>query len=193
MSSRIAELSEKYDTPAKRASALVAALDASLKSLAEAAEIFHLMEASGDNISLISRSTQKKMRQIYRGEVLIEVYDLHPDLQKPTVKLPLPIQRQILADEPMPVVIEGGDVLNVQPSCMTAKQIKQVFDTGYVRDTAEQRAWVEDQRRAASLKMLGAPEAVVTVDKRRIGIVISAPTFLSRSDLIRHLGSLESA
>lgn len=60
-------------------------------------------------------------------------------------RLPFSQQSKYIA-EPIPVLINGGDILKVQLSNLTPAQCKQVFDEDHVRNPAEQRAYIETQK-----------------------------------------------
>jgi len=60
-------------------------------------------------------------------------------------KMPISQQAKYSA-APIPVLVENGELLNVQLSNLTPAQCRQVFADDHVRTPAEQRAYIESQK-----------------------------------------------
>jgi hypothetical protein len=75
-------------------------------------------------------------------------------------------------ENPVQLLVEGGNTLNVQVSAMTAEQARQTFCRKGVRTLAEQRAWLAARNRAAELEAVRTQacltEAPYTIRGRKI-------------------------
>jgi len=71
-------------------------------------------------------------------------------------RLPFSQQAKYSA-EPIPVLINGGDILKVQLANLTPAQCKQVFDEDHVRSPAEQRAYIETQKNMPFKEVTNVP------------------------------------
>lgn len=178
-------------TPARRLKALKECLSLATSSLADAASIFHEMEAAGDDVSMVDRFTAIRLRRIYKGDVLPEVYT-HFDgtLQNAVQSMPVPQQRKMLADQPIEVITgDGSDVLNIAPSKLTRFQIRQVFGRGYIRDAAEQRAWLETEKAREVQHKSPAKALGPRLDKKKKGVWFGE-AFVPLPEILRWVQSL---
>lgn len=180
------------DTPQKRLLALREALEGSVRLVVRAAAILHAMVSAGDDVSALPTTTRKWLLLIHARQMLPEVFTEMSGVMRDRVsRLPLPQQARLLAGErvPMLIISSGGyDELKVDIRKLSPDQIKQVLtNSGTVRDTEEQRAYLEDMKLKA--RKVVTPTSDVKIDKRRGGIVV-AGVFLSASDMARYLASL---
>lgn len=184
---------EKLDlsTAAKRLKALRTALSVATSSLAHAANVFHEMEAADDDVSMVDRFTAMRLRRIYKGDVLPEVYtQFDGTMQNAVQSMPVPQQRKMLADNPVEVVTgDTHEVLTLPPSKLTRFQIRQVFGRGYIRDAAEQRAWLETEKAREVQQRTPKQPAGIRVDKKKRGVWFG-DTFVALKELLRLVESL---
>lgn len=155
------------------------------------AEVFHAMEENGDDTSLIPRSLARKLRALYRGSVLPDVF-IHLDgrLCSCVASLPIPQQRAMLADEPVQLLTTAGDTLNMPPSKLTAFQVRQVFGHGHIRDAAEQRAWLESEHTEKLSRAAPTSDSITIVNQgKRKGVMVGR-VFVSLQELSRLVASL---
>lgn len=62
-------------------------------------------------------------------------------------------EQELYAESPVDLVVmgdKGPDILRVSVDHLTPEQAKQVFARNHVRSTAEQRAWLETERKRAN-------------------------------------------
>lgn len=123
-----------------------------LEYIKEACQIFvRLIDENPSNLEKFKESYDLtetawvRFEQVGRGllhEKLLTDYSAGARKLK---RLPFSQQSKYVA-EPIPVLINGGDILNVQLANLTSAQCKQVFDEDHIRNPAEQRAYIETQK-----------------------------------------------
>jgi hypothetical protein len=114
----------------------------------------------------------RRLASLGRGEVIPEFaldWD-RPGIRK-LVQLPASVQRMYYTEH-IPVVVSGGDILNVDPMNMTKHQEKQVFegkgDKITVRTSPQQRCWIEDQKMDQLIKKTEKSEDLYFFSKGKI-------------------------
>lgn len=106
-----------------------------------------LNECEGLSCNILQRFEQIGRKQVY-PQLLINTSAGCRKLAS------MPYSQQVkYANEPIPVVIKnetGTDQILVKSSDLSTYQVRQVFSKDGVRTLGAQRAWIEDQERAAA-------------------------------------------
>ena len=179
------------DTPSKRLTALREALDGSIRLVQRAAHVLHAMIEAGDDVSSLPTPLRNWLSRIYARQVLAEVFtELSGTLRVCVARLPLAEQQRIVDGTTLPLLVSDGDrtdELNIDPRKMMPEQVKQVFANGYIRDLAQQRAYLASQstsQRRVKLQVQG-----VTIDKKRKGVCFGNQ-FYPASQVVQWLAAL---
>jgi hypothetical protein len=110
------------------------------------------------------------------------------DSQAGLSMLPISEQRKAL-DCGVEVLAVDGSALTVQVSAMTKSQKKQVFCGTHMRSLAEQRAWIESERRKEQAHKPKEANAQFEIRKGVLNVKVACS--LTRMDLISILGKME--
>ncbi len=90
-------------------------------------------------------------------------------------------------NEPVPILLEGGDVLNVPLDNLTPEQTKQAFSRYHAKDLGEQRAHLESSLQAFRTRRLAEVEDQTGYTIQRGRVTFTQGTTLTKDDLIRIL------
>jgi hypothetical protein len=123
--------------------------------------VIEILDADPNAVDEICKAVPGLPREaIYRFEA-IGRRTVHPKLllsEAPGIRklaaMPYSVQETFIA-APLQVLIEkdgGCDTLQVSVGNLTPEQCRQVFGSNHVRDAAEQRAWMEAEKRIASMR-----------------------------------------
>jgi hypothetical protein len=99
-------------------------------------------------------------------------------------------QNKIARNEPFLVATIGGSHLMVPPLSMSKLQIQQVFANGRVRNETEQRAWLQERLDKEDARASRSTGPLVQVDKKRKGVTVTAPGFLTVKELLYYVEQL---
>jgi hypothetical protein len=102
------------------------------------------------------------------------------DRQKNTLikNLPMSLQNRVFNEEKFPLLISGGDVLDVSILSATPDQTRQLCGYGEIRTLVEQKAYVEGQKLEEELKPQELPYYI-----KAGKIIFRKNTELSRSEI----------
>jgi hypothetical protein len=173
-------------------------LEVCTRSLIRVAVLVRRLEEAGADLSDIrSQSFLALLRRIAYGQLLPEIAERwldSRDVLRRVASLPIPEQRKVAADKPMPVVVRDGDQMThrlLRPSTMDQRQAAQVFAGDHIRDEAEQRTWLE-RRQETQERQTGRPnESGVRLDvKARCLRVTGQNVIITASQLSEYLSRL---
>jgi len=100
-------------------------------------------------------------------------------------RLPYSMQERIFEHERFDLLVEGGDVLKVDPMEATDDQLDQMFNQSGARSTSEQRAYIESKR-AKEAAQVETPE-VLPYKIEGSKVTFRRYTTLTRAELKRLL------
>lgn len=132
--------------------------------------------------------TQKQMvifRRIAGGHVAPSLY-LSPFSAKVLEKVAQldPKEQQELIDgKKIPVMLPGGDTLEVSAYKLNPKQVEQVFADGFIRDEAAQIAWMAEHGQTTHAPPVEIDQPFM-VDRKRKKAVFYRECMLSQSQLL---------
>lgn len=167
--------------------------------LRDAARYVRAMEDKGVNLSEIDElkcGILKWLRLIAFQQLLPEAYVRfygHNLLLSIISGLPIPTQEHLAAGELVRMVTytpKGETTFRmVDPRAMAAKQVRQVFNKGEIRDDAAQAVWLDNERRKASQPVKSRVGDLV-IDKERGGVMVGRK-FIPEADLRTALKALQ--
>jgi hypothetical protein len=163
-------------------------LGTSVESMRAAAEIFAVMESSGDDISAIPRHLARILRRISAQTLLPEVAVRLEGCVRQKVEL-LPLAEQKRLSEPGATIslLPAPDAapVEVEVQRLDPQQTRQIFGTGIIRTPDEQRLWlmshVSNPAQPPAVSGL-KKKANVIIDAQRKVAIISGHVF-SRGDI----------
>lgn len=174
---------------------LQSAISVTVEKLLEIAAIVRVLEDRGEDLDSLKMGMIDWFRRIAYGQCLPEVFERYrykPRLLEAVAALPIPDQSKLSAPCSLPVlVLSAGEVSErqVDPVDMTAREIRQVFGKGRLRNLTEQRGWLEDHRQSR-ISVQVELESGVVVDKKKRCLVINGFR-VSRSQLLGYLSHLD--
>lgn len=102
------------------------------------------------------------------------------DKKKNTIikNLPMSLQNRVFNEEKFPLLISGGDVLDVSILSATPSQAEQICGNGEIRTLAEQKAFIESQKLEKELRPKELPYYI-----KAGKIIFRKNTELTRSEI----------
>jgi hypothetical protein len=169
------------------------------KSIRDAAAIVGELESRGEDLSDIPglRWLLPYLRRIHAGQMLPELLTNQLGSMNVVERaqfLPLPDQKKVADDEPLPVVIldDAGlpQTVVIAPSRMRPEQVQAVFNKGHIRSEPEQVAAVRARQLPGKKQLV---RAICKVDKRNRRLVIADTFYLTPVELEAYLRQLKDA
>lgn len=103
--------------------------------------------------------------------------------------LPKPEQEKFANDEPIKVMLPNGDHRMIPPSCLSRREVSQLFGPNGMRTESEQLAWLRDQDEKARLRNSHNDEPSIVLDRKR-GCLVVCGVSIPASDLLRYTSQL---
>jgi len=99
-------------------------------------------------------------------------------------------QQERAVHDGVDLLLDNGDTLKVKAENLTYHQAKQVLGGGTIRSLPAQKAWMEEEKRKASIAI--KKQAVATYQVKGGRVFITTPCQLTQKDLLRMLQELNS-
>ena len=96
-------------------------------------------------------------------------------------------QQEQAVEEGVELLLDNGDTLKVKAENLTYNQAKQVIGGGSIRSLAAQKAWLEEEKKKASVSV---KKAVASYQIKGGRVIITTACQLTQKDLLRMLQEL---
>jgi hypothetical protein len=174
---------------------LTRSLSLTAQHLSRLALVVRLLEERGEDLSDLRIGLLGYLRQIAYGQIVPEIvvrYAETPSLLRRIASLPIPDQRRLASGDTIEVVVRRDDGSfdrrRVDPLFLGRSQLRQVFDSGRIRDEAEQINMIESSPKSKE-KPKSQKIGRLRTDPKRGGIVVGR-TFVPAADVAKALASL---
>lgn len=131
------------------------------------------------------------LRKIAYGNMSPELYvalEGNAMLLAKAGSLPTPDQDRVARNEPFKVMGLDGDFRMVPPLQMNRHEANQVFATGRIRSETEQVGYLRERLQKQQIEE--REESLVHLSRKRKGVVVSGPAFLSLIELKHFVAEL---
>ena len=98
------------------------------------------------NLVALPETVFSNMERIGRGQMDQRLLVTHNRAETKLLSMPLSQQKKAL-DDGIDVLMSNNAVLRVKPVNLTPSQVKQVFASDHIRDKAEQKNYLEEQKK----------------------------------------------
>lgn len=166
-----------------------------VQSIHRAAMAWRVAEGRGIDLSDLRFRLANYVRRVAHGQMLPEViavfYGAPRERIEKIASLPLPDQKKAVDGQIKTVVKEEGKTTYrlLHPNDMTTQQFRQVFASDHIRSETEQIALLSS-RETYSEKAKAQPTSCY-VDRKKCGLKVDGPTFISKEQLRRFLEELD--
>jgi hypothetical protein len=129
------------------------------------------------------------LRKIADGRLLPEVVlNFDSFIRKRLQSLPVDVQKRLIDGERITVMLPGGDSMKRSISELMPLQAKQVFGDGFIRNDAEQIAFLAEQSQREAVVKPVPSDAMI--DRKRRLLVVTGPKEFTERELIGFIAEL---
>lgn len=129
-------------------------------------------------------------RRIGQGELLPEVcLNFKSSVADKVARLHIDEQKKLVDGHPIKVMLPGGDSLMVDAHRLKPKQAQQVFDDGFIRDDADQIAYLAEHGQLACHEPVEFEEPAM-INRRTKRLEVNRPTEFTASQLMEFASQL---
>ena len=183
-------------TTSSKIEAFVSLVTKGIECWQKAGEIVVEMIDGGATVEEIASSSEyltgdvvRRFEQLGRKQIVPRLLVSSFPASKNLFKLSYSEQKNAF-ESGVPILIEGGEVLNVAVENLTPLQCRQAFDKDRVRGIAGQRAYIESVKTEESLNaIISDSDSLYTIRGRNV--IFSKPYRISAKQLAQILASIE--
>ena len=166
------------------------ALKLTVKCIIKMALIVERLDDLGVEIT-VATAMHRDLRLVAGGQLSPLAYlqfQDRPVVMRKIRTLPMSDQVRMANDESVELVMPDGDMKMKRLREMVPLEVEQAFARGEIRNPSQQRSWLD----ARALRALDSEEVrdVVEIDRKKKGIHVRKPCFLTREELAQYVSSL---